>query len=125
MADILFYLSAYAFEKAHHKIQQKRSPLVPFRPPSPPAASIATGDTPSYEGQDLAPVYTREPVPIPESSPSASSNDSPHLSRSSSSIPSPVATVRPTPRTRSQSHSPTAKAAPLLTEHKLRESKEL
>ncbi|GAA5978509.1 hypothetical protein JCM5350_003126 [Sporobolomyces pararoseus] len=119
MADILFYLLAYAGEKAHHKISEKRSPLIPVPPPPATRSESTIGG-----GQDLAPVYTREPLPIPRlSSPPSSSNDpsnsSPHrLSRSSSSVPPPTA-IRPAARPRSQSHSP--RPPPPLTEHRLRE----
>lgn len=125
MADIIFYLLAYAGEKAHHKISEKRSPLIPVPPPSPPTSESASsaGRAREIAGHDLAPVYTRDPIPLPSSSLPSSPHraNSPHLSRSTSTIPlgDDPRPVRPSVRFRSQSLVP--QAAPLLTEHKLRE----
>ncbi|GAA5898404.1 uncharacterized protein JCM6883_001013 [Sporobolomyces salmoneus] len=119
MADILFYLAAYGAERVHKKINDARSPLVPIPPPSSSTTSTIGS---LHTEHELAPVYTREPVSIPPTTPSLPSNDLNHsispLSRSSSFV-TPASPIRPTPRTRSHSHTP--QIAPLLTEHKLKE----
>ncbi|GAA6005390.1 hypothetical protein JCM11491_003626 [Sporobolomyces phaffii] len=118
MADILFYLLARGGEVVHQKICESRSPLIP-PPPAP-----TSPPPPAEIGHDLAPVYTREPVPI-SSATAVGASTPPHslpnpLSRSASST-APLATARPSPRSRSQSQVSTSKPPPPLTEHALRE----
>jgi len=116
MADVVYYLLAYAGGKISDKVATARSPVIPDSQPPPPADV----DSPPRM-EDLAPIYTREPLPSSSTDPShvATRLPAPQRTLTSPPSPSPHPPFRPTSRSRSAS-SPVIKAE-TLTEYGLRE----
>jgi len=106
MADILVYLVSYSATKISGKVATARSPVIPeFQPP--PLADVEAPPT----MEDLAPVYTREPLASPPIGSSlVATRSSPQRTLTSPPPPSPHPPFRPATRARSAS-------SPLITKH--------
>ncbi|GAA5935776.1 uncharacterized protein JCM15063_001801 [Sporobolomyces koalae] len=114
MADVFVYLVAYLGHKAHRKVLESRSPVIPTSPPRTPSEHEDDQLT-ALDHSDLAPEYSLPPV-----DPASGVADSPPLGPRSLSTPA-APTPRSAPRARSHSQTVSGKKLPKLTEHGLRE----